>query len=47
MRLEDLKYDLPKTPDFIHQMITDEVEKQVNGGNIIPMKRKTKTKWKL
>lgn len=30
MRLEDLKQQYPDPPEFIHQMILDEVEKQIN-----------------
>ena len=30
MRLEDLKDQYPKTPDFISEMIEKEVEKQVH-----------------
>ena len=29
MRLEDLKKDMPRTPDFIHEMIREEVGKQI------------------
>ena len=28
MRLDGLKNDLPETPDFIHNMIQEEVEKE-------------------
>lgn len=28
MRLEDMKNDIPETPDFIHNMIQNEVAKQ-------------------
>lgn len=37
MRLEDLKQQYPETPEFIHQMILDEVEKQ--------MKNNTMNEW--
>ena len=37
MRLENLKNEIPETPEFIHNMITNEVEKQ--------MKKKRKMKW--
>ena len=29
MRLEDMKNDIPETPDFIHNMIQNEVAKQL------------------
>ena len=29
MRLEDMKSDIPETPDFIHKMIQNEVAKQI------------------
>ena len=29
MRLEELKNEMPKTPDFIHSMIQEEVNKQM------------------
>ena len=28
MRLEDMKNEIPETPDFIHEMIKNEVDKQ-------------------
>ena len=31
MRLEDMKSDIPETPDFIHKMIQNEVAKQDTG----------------
>lgn len=43
MKLENLKHDLPETPDFIHQIIISEVDKQVNKKNTVmirPAKRK-------
>lgn len=42
MRLDELKNDFPDIPDFIHDMIQEEVEKQVNSSNITPMQRKSK-----
>ena len=30
MRLDELKNDFPDIPDFVHDMIQEEVEKQVN-----------------
>lgn len=31
MRLEDMKNDIPETPDFIHNMIQNEVAKAAGG----------------
>ena len=42
MRLDELKNDFPDIPDFIHDMIQEEVEKQVNSSNITSMQRKSK-----
>ena len=45
MILEDLKNELPKTPDFIHKMICEEVEKQISEVSV--MEEKTNKKWSL
>lgn len=42
MRLDELKNDFLDIPDFVHDMIQEEVEKQVNSSNITPMQRKSK-----
>ena len=42
MRLDELKNDFPDIPDFVHDMIQEEVEKQVNSSNITPMQTKSK-----
>ena len=42
MRLGELKNDFPDIPDFVHDMIQEEVEKQVNSSNITPIQRKSK-----
>lgn len=34
MRLEDMKKDIPETPEFIRTMIQDEVKKQIQGANV-------------
>lgn len=47
MRLEELKNDLPETPDFIHNMIQEEVARQTKATNVIPMKKKNKYKWSM
>ena len=31
MRLEDMKKDIPETPEFIHTMIQSEVKKTASG----------------
>ena len=47
MRLEELKNEWPETPDFIHNMIQEEVEKQVEKSNIVPIQRAHKAKWSM
>ena len=42
MRLEDLKDQYPKTPDFISEMIEKEVEKQVHTQKNVRRIRKKK-----
>ena len=41
MRLDELKTTF-RYSDFVHDMIQEEVEKQVNSSNITPMQRKSK-----
>lgn len=42
MKLENLKQEMPETPDFIHQMIEKEVNRQMHTEReIVPMKRRT------
>ena len=42
MKLEKLKQELPETPDFIHEMIIKEVDRQVHTERkIVPLKRRT------
>lgn len=36
MKLEDLKYEFPETPAFIHEMIVDEVNKQMKKETVVP-----------
>ena len=31
MRLEDMKNNIPETPDFIHKMVQEEVNRHCNG----------------
>ena len=35
MRLEDMKSDIPETPDFIHKMIQNEVAKQIQDTKVM------------
>ena len=35
MRLEDMKNNIPETPEFIHLMIQDEVKKQLQDTKVI------------
>ena len=47
MRLEEIKKDMPKTPEFIHQMICEEVNKQLQNesGTTISQRKRKKYKW--
>lgn len=45
MRLEDLKYDLPETPDFIHQRIQEEVARQLQSFDEAARSGKRKIRW--
>ena len=47
MRFEDMKNNIPETPDFIHEMIKNEVDRQLQETKIIaiPKKRKRPTNW--
>lgn len=44
MRFEDMKNNIPETPDFIHVMIQNEVDRQLHGTTIIQIPKKRK-KW--
>ena len=46
MRLEELKNEMPKTPDFIHSMIQEEVNKQMKESKIVSIRNKDK-KWNM
>ena len=35
MRFEDMKNNIPETPDFIHEMIKNEVDRQLQETKII------------
>ena len=45
MKLEELKNDLPETPNFIHNIIKEEVARQTKRTNVIPIKNKNK--WNI
>ena len=40
MRLEDMKNDIPETPDFIHKMIQSEVAKQMGDTKVVNQQRR-------
>ena len=40
MRFEDMKNNIPETPEFIHVMIQNEVDRQLQGTTIIQIRRK-------
>lgn len=42
MRLEDMKNNIPETPEFIHKMVQEEVKKQMQGEKTVPIKKKRK-----
>lgn len=45
MKLEDMKYKIPSTPDFIHEMIHDEVDRQLRQSKTIDFPSGKKRKW--
>lgn len=47
MRLEELKNERLETPDFIHNMIQEEVEKQVEKSNIVSIQKTHKSIWNM
>ena len=42
MRLEEMKNNIPETPDFIHKMVQEEVNRQLQDTKVVPMKKR---KW--
>ena len=47
MRLEEIKKELPETPDFIHRMIVEEVENQLGKkGTAVSIRTPGKRKWR-
>ena len=45
MRLEDMKNNIPETPEFIHLMIQDEIKKQLQDTKVINIRTGRKKKW--
>ena len=45
MRFEDMKNNIPETQDFIHEMIKNEVDRQLQETKIIAIPKKRK-RWK-
>ena len=48
MKLDDVKKDIPETPEFIHQMVLDEVKKQVGKNEVVVdlSEKSKKRNWK-
>lgn len=42
MRLEDMKNNIPETPDFIHKMVQEEVNRQLQNTKVVSIKKR---KW--
>lgn len=47
MRLEELKNDLPEIPEFIHSMIKEEVNNQINNSKKVSAFNNKKAKWSM
>lgn len=45
MRLEDMKKDIPETPEFIHAMIQKEVYKQLKDTKVVDISARRNRKW--
>ncbi|MDD3219420.1 MAG: hypothetical protein PHC41_13590 [Lachnospiraceae bacterium] len=45
MRLEDMKKDIPETPEFIHRMLQNEVKKQLQDTNAVEIPARRIKKW--
>lgn len=45
MRLEDMKNDIPETPEFIHAMIQKEVYKQMKDTKVVDIQTRRIRKW--
>ena len=46
MRFEDLKKEIPETPEFIHTMIQSEVKKQLQEKKVVNIQARKVKKWK-
>lgn len=42
MRLEEMKNNIPETPDFIHKMVQEEVNRQIQSTKVVSIKKR---KW--
>ena len=42
MRLEEMKNNIPETPDFIHKMVQEEVNRQLQDTKVVSIKKR---KW--
>ena len=47
MKMEDLRNDIPETPEFIHRMIHEEVSRQIKEEKVIDMKNRRKASWSV
>ncbi|MDO4523543.1 MAG: DUF4367 domain-containing protein [Eubacteriales bacterium] len=47
MKLENLKKDIPETPDFIHEMIQNEVNHQIHSQKVVNLKTRRSKKWSM
>lgn len=45
MNWEEMKKEIPETPEFIHTMIQSEVKKQLQNTNVISIRKKKVKKW--
>ena len=42
MKFEDMKKDIPETPEFIHTMIQNEVKKQLQDTQVVHIQKRKK-----
>lgn len=45
MKLENMKNSIPETPDFIHEMIQNEVKKQLQDVKVVNIQKRRVKKW--
>ena len=45
MKLENMKNSIPETPDFIHEMIQNEVKKQLQNVKVVNIQKRRVKKW--